>query len=112
MDPKIDKEYATEAPNNDFDKDEIEESILSEKKKQGKITKLVAKPYKQRSIARSQFQSISQMVSGVNKPADVNVEELKMDEKMFQFKKQAEKIAYTKRNGSNVFLVDDSVRIC
>ena len=42
---QINEEYAIEAPNSGFDEGEIEESNLSEKKKQGKNIKIVSKPY-------------------------------------------------------------------
>lgn len=50
----------------------LKKAISQREKKQGKITKIVAKPHQQRSIARSQLQAISELASGVNKLADVN----------------------------------------
>ena len=81
MESQTNEEYATEAPKSCFDEGKIEESNLPEKKKQGKVTKIVPKPHEKCSVARSQLQALSQLASGVNKLADINVKWLKMKEK-------------------------------
>ena len=81
MESQTNEEYATEAPKSGFDEGEIEESNLPEKKKTRESHKNRPKASRKMLFARSQLQALSQLASGVNKLANINVKRLKMKEK-------------------------------
>ena len=71
--------------------------------------KIVSKPHEARSVARSQLQAMSQLASGLNRHAEVNAKQIKLEEKdrkaLLEFgKEEAEKNRQHEKEMDQIYL--------